>query len=162
MERGESTEEHGRGSKQNDMSTNEIGEKEVIMETQQADEDDAGVVKLTVSHASMIENLWTLGATRTVIQNGGPQSQVQSGGPKKSSQKTLKEITNMLDVRPTVVKNSKPGSKVNGVQINKEFRILKRSGEVWRGEETNGPPTKSPFERSSSNRLPQVDELGGG
>lgn len=122
------------------MSIDEkVGEK-VVMKTQQVEEEGASVVNLTVSHVGLVANLLPLGATRTVIQNGGPEPQVQSGGPKKKNEKTLKDITNKLKVRPIIAKNSKPNMKVNDAQIKKEFRILKRSGEVWRGEGTSGPP----------------------
>lgn len=62
---------------------------------------------------------------------------------RKETKKTLKDITNRLKARLIIVKNSKPSSMVNGGEMNKEFRGLKRPSEVWRGEGSNGPQQKS-------------------
>lgn len=94
----------------------------------------------------MAEHLRPLGTTRPDIRT---QAHSTIGGPKKKSDRTFKDVTNKLKVRPTIANAYRPILKTNRMQPNNQIRIMKRPGKVWQGEGPNGPPTKSPFDKSN-------------
>lgn len=162
LDRDEATEEDGNEPKQTTVSTDDTGEVEVVLETQENEGDEGGVVKLVVSNADPTDHMRPLGSMKIDTYTSSPRTQGQSGGPRNKNEKTMKDITNRLEVRPTIAKSPKSISKLNMAQSFKDQRMLKRFGDVWRGDGINGPPAKSPYEKSSSCRLSNSDGLGQG
>lgn len=127
------------------------------METLETEEGESSRDNLSVSHVGLIDSLRPLVGTRTTIRT---QAQGDIDCPKKNNRKVFKDVTNKLEVRPTIAKPSRPITKGNGAQQVTEIRILKRPREVWRNEELNGPPSKSPFDLSNVGQKTQGKGLG--
>lgn len=118
--------------------------EEVVMETMEGMDTVTDRVKVAVSHDAVAEHLRPLGKTAVEVRT---QDQ-EDGGPKNMNSRVLKEVTNKIQLKPTIAKASRSITKSNGAQYNnKQLKILKRPGEGIKG-----PPNKSPFELSASNR----------
>lgn len=133
--------------------------EEMVMETPEVGGEDADTVTITFSDMGLADHLRTLGKRKTVIQT---QAQEQNEGLRRRNDKSLRDLTNKIEIRPTVAKTSRPAMKVTRAQQSKELKILKRPREVWRAEQFNGPPNKRPFDKSISVRLNQESGSGKG
>lgn len=128
--------------------------EEVIMETSEEVEVVGEKVKVAVSHEKVAEYLRSLEKTTMKVHT---QAQ-DGGGPRNINNKALKDVTNRVQVKPTIAKASRSISKPTGAQQNnKQVKILKRVGEG-----ISGPPNKSPFEFSASNQNNRGDGSGEG
>lgn len=118
---------------------------------------DKNRVNISVSHASLTTHMRLLTGVRTAIRF---QAQEVGPGPRKVNGKAFRDVTNRLEIRPTIAKQSRPGSWGIGEHSAGSVRILKRPPKGWGGKEVGGPPFKSPFEGPLTARKPQADGSG--
>lgn len=125
---GAATDEDKRGARQPTKLVEDQTGEEVVMETLETDEGEAGRVKLSVSHMGLAKNLHSMGGgTRTEVCI---QAQGQSRAPRKKNEKVLKDVTNKLEAPPAIAEASRPIMKVNGGQQNNDIKPLKKPGDV--------------------------------
>lgn len=124
---------------------------EVVMETRDNIKGEGERVKLSVSHSGLTVGLQVLEKTRLQVRT---QAQAHSGGPKKKSEKTLRDVTNKLDPKPTTIaKPTRLNTKGSGSQQIKDPKNLKWPEKAWRKEDPNGLPNKSPYVKPVNNPL---------
>lgn len=106
------------------------------METLAEGGNDNRTVNVSVSHVGLTESLRSLKGMKTAVRT---QAQGTSRGPRSETKKSLKDVTNKSEFRPTIAKTSRPITKVNGAQ-QKENKSL----EVGRKSVEGRPKERSP------------------
>lgn len=66
------------------------------------------------------------------------------GGPKKNKEKALKDITNMLEVKPIKLKQTGAGVRIGNGSHGKDAKGIKRINTAWAEEDVIEPITTQP------------------
>lgn len=109
---------------------------DLVVEPQMTMEENAIVVKISVSHTELMADLTPLIGPRAMIIE---QASGQSMGLKKSKERPLKDITNKLEVKPVSLKVTQAELKLTSGYQNKDSKNLKRPREMLIKEELDGP-----------------------
>lgn len=127
------------------------GEEEVVMEGVEATAKVGDRVNITVSHMDLAEGLRPMGGLK---MNIWVQMQDKASGSKKGSGRHLKDISNKLDLRPTIAKAPRPTQVRSEVQSNGAQRVLKRPGTPNSPSEFVTAPKKMQSDGSGLGRPP--------
>lgn len=123
-----------------------VNEDEAVeIETLAEDRTKKKTVNVVASHVGITEGLRPLNGIKTAVRS---KTQNTSGGPRNGSERSLKDVTNKSDYRPTIAKTSKPITKTSATQQKENIKILKRIEKVWRAEPVNGAQVTNPIEAS--------------